>query len=775
MKRMSRPSLAVVTAAIVFAGWLAVWLPGARIADAEQASPAPPTASPSSRPAWDESTPGYVGSKTCALCHTPEYNQWHRSLHVQMTKPIAEAQVEGDFRPGTHFEAYGRAYTMSKSDGHYYISVSLNGGPPTKYEVDYTLGARRFQGYLSKQPDGRIYVLPVFWHRLTQRWIDWSEITPIPKHYTSDIRQIWNSNCVNCHAVNLAPNYDVATRTFKTTWTEMGVGCEACHGPGAAHVALMKQWDANPSLKPHYDPSADNRDLSGILHIFAARTATPRQVLDACGYCHGNKTNYFLGFKPGDLMENYALPFLISEPIPPNDPQGEFWPDGRPSRFNRPQAVMDSQCFLKGGASCISCHVAHGSRWNHSLKLNIDVPGRPGEHSRQSDQLCTQCHKSFTTPNPAGGSPISHSFTDDEGITAHTHHPAASQGSRCINCHMADVNWRLLTRRLDHTFLPPVPEMTAGFGEPNACTTCHDDKTPEWAESALDRWYHNKADREMQLKVADAMYRAGSGDVSALADVARLAVNRAQPPVIRASAAAFTGRLIWAIESGAQGTAAPPGTKSGQAQSAVAGAVAAEPSTAPPPAPATGPAATVPPWVVNALIGASADPEPLVRAVAVQALGLTGDRRVTIPLISHLDDPARIVRVNVAQSLLQLGVARLNGAPGAQLARAQDEYAESLSTFKDGSEDHTSLGWLDAERGQVTAATEQLQTAVGLDPTSARPHIYLGVIAARAGRYQDAIKEWERAKVLDKENSNIDRLITEARKMMTSGPGHSHR
>ena len=47
-------------------------------------------------------------------------------------------------------------------------------------------------------------------------------------------------------------------------------------------------------------------------------------------------------------MTTYALPFLISAPIPDNDLQGEFWPDGRPNRFNRPQALTLSGCFKAG-------------------------------------------------------------------------------------------------------------------------------------------------------------------------------------------------------------------------------------------------------------------------------------------------------------------------------------------------------------------------------------------------------------------------------------------
>ena len=129
---------------------------------------------------------------------------------------------------------------------------------------------------------------------------------------------------MNCHATNLVKNFNAQTNTYATAWTEMGIGCEACHGPGQPHID-------DPQHK----------------QIFSPNRATPRQTFDMCGYCHGNKNNAFFGFKPGDRYDDFALPFLISDPIPPNDPQGDFWPDGRPSRFNRPQALTLTGCFQK--------------------------------------------------------------------------------------------------------------------------------------------------------------------------------------------------------------------------------------------------------------------------------------------------------------------------------------------------------------------------------------------------------------------------------------------
>ena len=127
--------------------------------------------------------------------------------------------------------------------------------------MDYTLGAKRYQGYLSRLPDGRMYVLPAFWQIESRRWIDWKEITPIPDG-AHDLKQIWNANCFNCHATNLVQGYDIASKTYRTTWTEMGIGCEACHGPGREHVALADAWEKDPGSKPAYDASQDNRQLT---------------------------------------------------------------------------------------------------------------------------------------------------------------------------------------------------------------------------------------------------------------------------------------------------------------------------------------------------------------------------------------------------------------------------------------------------------------------------------------------------------------------------------
>jgi predicted CXXCH cytochrome family protein len=701
-------------------------MPAGAVASHDASSASTPSApGASAAPSAD-----FVGSAACARCHQDDYEQWKQSLHVRMTKPIAEAEVLGDFG-GARLAAHGRAFEFGRTNGQPFMRVSSGGRPPETFPVDFTLGFKRYQGYLSRLADGRMYVLPAFWHVDTGRWLDWKEITPIPDG-AHDLRQIWNSNCFNCHATNIARGFEVTSKTFNTTWTEMGIGCEACHGPGRRHIDLIDAAYKDPSLKP-----------GGTLEIYTSSTGTARQSFDTCGYCHGNKKNIFTGFTAGSRYEDFALPFLISAPIPETDLQGEFWPDGRPNRFNRTQALAGSGCFKSGEVACTSCHVAHGSPNPFSLRVDIGK-GRDG------DRLCTQCHSEYVaTDAPAGGA----------ALERHTFHAANSAGSRCIGCHMSDVNWRLLIRRRDHTFEAPVPEITTAFGVPNACTTCHDNRPPEWAATQMDRMWGNGERRRAALSVADTMYRAGSGDSRAVPDLARLAVDRSQSLIIRASAVEF-------LEQFASGTA---GSASADAQSQTS-FYKPKSSTRADTGIRTPGAVKLTPAQVNALIGAASDPEPVVRAHAVTALLATGEReRILSPLTARLMDPARVVRARVAEGLLALGIAELPGAAGALLAKAQEEYIMALNDFPDVPDNHAALGWLFAERGRTADALAAIDNAIKLAPDAARPYVIKGVLAARDGRFDEAAQLWRKAKTLQPRYPNIDQLIAEADKRKAAG------
>jgi predicted CXXCH cytochrome family protein len=769
--------LLVATLSVRLSGRTPDGVPADGVLASATATPAQSPASISSDIPAATPSPEYLGSAACARCHQETYDQWQRSLHIRMTRPIAEAAVVGEFTSARNFSDHGRSYEFSRVNGRPTIRITAGDNKPETFPVDYTLGAKRYQGYLATLSDGRIYVLPVFWHVESRRWVDWKEITPIPDG-AHNLRQIWNTNCFNCHATNLAQGFDVAAKQYKSTWTEMGIGCEACHGPGKAHVELTEAWEKNPASKPAYDNSAANRELGTILKTFSPRSARPRQTFDTCAYCHGNKRNVVLGFRAGDHYADFALPYLISAPIPANDAQGEFWPDGRPNRFNRPQALTMSGCFKRGEIACTNCHLAHGSRNPFSLKVNV-TQGRTG------DLLCTQCHQPGATgATGASGASGVVQFTGAPGapgatgaleqpasraalpkstgvrsdaavpwpnaaIEAHTFHKAASAGSRCINCHMSDVNWRLLIRRRDHTFQPPVPETTAAYGVPNACTTCHDEKTPEWAAKQMDQWWGDGDRRKASASLAETMYRAGSGDASVLPALARIAVDRSQGLLARASAVEFMEQLALGTAGAANADA--------QSQTSFADARLAKKSA--------GAAVALDPQQVNALIAAASDPEPVVRARAVTALQAAGDRPAVVPAIAaRLTDQARTVRIAAAEALLAMGISALPGAVGPPLRRAQDELAVALQAFPDVAANQAALGWLLCERGQIAEAVAALDRAMSLDPRLSRPYVIKGVIAARAERFDEARDLWRKAKELDPGNPNIDRLIQEVEK-----------
>ncbi|MEZ5293138.1 MAG: multiheme c-type cytochrome [Vicinamibacterales bacterium] len=745
----------LLTAAALLAG--STWLTAARM---PQAVPAPPPASPAEPQAASAAGAGYLGSQACESCHPDAYARWKASLHIQMTRPVAEARVLGDFSRGAAFSAHGRSYEFGLKGGTPSVTVRAPGRTATTYAVDYTLGSKRLQGYLSTLPDGRMYVLPVFWHVESKRWLDWQETTPIPDG-AHDMKQIWNVNCFNCHATNLDRGFQPANASYRTSWTELGIGCEACHGPGREHVALMKTWEADPASIPTYSSRADNRGLSDLLRTFSPRTADPRRTFDTCGYCHGNKRNVFGAFEAGGRYADYAMPFLLSEPPPEFDAQGEFWPDGRPNRFNRTQALTLTGCFKAGAITCTNCHLAHGPT-SHDFSLKVDV-----HDGRAGDTLCTQCHQGPADADAPGEpqSPLARvtsrsadslesrvPWTDAE-LARHSFHEADSPGSRCINCHMSDVNWRLLIRRRDHTFQSPVPETTAAFGVPSACTTCHDDRTPEWAAARMDAWWGDGARRAKSVALAKTMYAAGTGDASVIPALASLGVDRSNGALIRASALEYIGRL-----AGARTIDSAPG--------------ASQTSTAAERTPSARGSGTVEPRVLGALLGAASDPEAVVRAAAVRALGSLDQRddRVVAVLMARVVDDARVVRVRAAESLLALDVVTVPGRAGEALNRAQLELAGSLREFNDMATMQAALAWLLAQRGETAEAERAADAATALDPSLARPYVIRGVMAARSGRFRDAVAAWKTAKALDPSTPNIDRMIDEASRRLSQPP-----
>ena len=225
-----------------------------------------------------------------------------------MTKPVAEATIVGDFRDGTKFADHDCAFTFGRKDGKPFVSVSFGGRPPETFTVDYTLGAKRYQGYLSMLPEGRIYVLPVFWHiakqavgRLEGDHADSRRRARHPADLERQLLQLPRDE----HRPGLRPQREEIPLDVDRD----GHRLRGLSWPGPrSRRDDGGEREKNPAAKPKYDSSAKNRQLSETLKIFSTRSSEPRRIYDTCAYCHGNKNNVFVGFKGGDNYSDSRLP-----------------------------------------------------------------------------------------------------------------------------------------------------------------------------------------------------------------------------------------------------------------------------------------------------------------------------------------------------------------------------------------------------------------------------------------------------------------------------------
>ena len=322
----------------------------------------------------------------------------------------------------------------------------------------------------------------------------------------------------------------------------------------------------------------------------------------------------------------------------------------------------------------------------------------PSATRRRSQALSPQPVKA------SGPSSLKPSFTG-AGLQAHTFHAPESAGSRCISCHMSDVNWRLLIRRRDHTFQPPVPENTAQFGIPNACTTCHDDRTPEWAAKQMDAWWGD-GDRRAQGGVAcrhDVSRRIGRRDDAAGAGAAggRSFAGSAGPRQRRRLHRA--AGLGVTLRSGAQrsGRARRRSTRFDMTLERRGSRTVGEPSPS--------------------RRGDPGDREfadrRRRRSGTDRARGGRCRRSARSAIASARSGRCwrgwSIRRASCAprrpRCSSRFGIVELPGPAGEALRKAQDEYILSLDMFPDVASNHAAKGWLEAERGNVDRRARRAQ------------------------------------------------------------------
>jgi hypothetical protein len=191
----------------------------------------------------------FTGGNSCIECHQKEYHLWKGSDHDKAMDVATDSSVFGNFN-NAEFTFKGKTSKFYKRDRKFFVFTEGPGGEKKEFQVSYTFGVRPLQQYLIPFENGKYQCLPIAWNTIKKEWFQMAAMVYKPEDlkpdnwlYWTNQAQNWNSMCAECHSTNLQKNFDLATKSYNTTWVDINVNCEACHGPGSAHI----EWARLPA------------------------------------------------------------------------------------------------------------------------------------------------------------------------------------------------------------------------------------------------------------------------------------------------------------------------------------------------------------------------------------------------------------------------------------------------------------------------------------------------------------------------------------------------
>ena len=434
-----------------------------------------------------EAEPTFAGTQACRECHRVEYERWFGSDHDLAMDVATDTTVLGDFS-GVEATFHGTTSRFFRRDGRYVIETEGPDGELAEFVVSHTFGHDPLQQYLTPFPGGRLQAFHLAWDRIRGEWFHLYPGQDIPPgdwlHWTRN-GQNWKGMCAECHSTNLIKGFDAEAQTYDTTWSDIDVGCEACHGPGSRHVA----WAEIP---PMGRPAVADAGL-----LVSTAGIAPQRLVELCAPCHARRAELGDYDHTATEMLDRHLPSLLRE--------GLYHADGQ---ILDEVYVYGSFLQSKMYARDVTCRDCHDS---HSLQLH-----------RDGNELCLQCHQREVYD------------TRDHHFHKKVHEGRPSDGALCVKCHMVEQPYMVIDWRADHSFRVPRPDLSLEIGTPNACTQsgCHADKPLQWSVDAFTRWYG----QAKKPHFGTTLTAAREGHAEAVPELVRLAESELQPAIVRATA-----------------------------------------------------------------------------------------------------------------------------------------------------------------------------------------------------------------------------------------------
>ena len=593
----------------------------------------------------------FVGSKKCMDCHRAESDRWQNSLHDRAMEIANETTVLGDFN-NVVVEFHGITSRFYRKDNKFFVHTQGPDGKMGEFEISHTFGWYPLQQYLVPFPGGRLQCLPIAWDVKEKKWFHLYPKVPIdPKDwlYWTNAGQNWNGMCAECHSTNLKKNYDIQNDSYQTTWSEIDVSCEACHGPASRHVA----WAELPDMAR---PQIVDYDL-----VVNTKGMHSREQVELCAPCHSRRAilgDYTHAEK--DLLDS-MLPSLLTP--------GLYFADGQILEEVYVYGSFTQSKMYSRNVRCSDCHDVH------SIKK-----------VKEGNALCLQCHRAGVYDTKA------HHFHKSRGEKGEPIKSADGRvlfevgtGAECMQCHMPERLYMVIDSRADHSFRIPRPDLSIKLGVPNACNRCHVDKTNEWSDQYITKWYGPGRRAHYGTILAAGRQKSAA----AYKDLVRLSSDPLYPVIVRSTALSLLEDY--------------PGKETQRAYA-------------------------------QALL----DDEALIRRTAVDGLHVSDPKHQAQLLSSMLYDPVKAVRIEAARRMAEIPDPPLDNNQKMVFRAALEEYQESMKYSADFAFGRYNLANLYVNLRQPEKAVESYKAAIKIDNLFYPAKVNLAMLYNQMGQNNEA-------------------------------------